>query len=146
MVKPMRYSKALLDLLESFEGCELKAYQDNGGVWTIGYGHTKDVYPGMWITLQQAENFADQDLSLAESYVNAFVYAELSQNEFDALVDFVFNLGAENFRQSTMLSLLNEGDYRAAADQFARWDRCKGVILAGLLRRRLAEKALFQTA
>ncbi len=139
----MKYSKSALSLVEKFEGCELKAYQDQGGIWTIGYGHTANVYPGMTITLQEAEMYAQQDLEIAEIYVNTFVKVELTQNEFDALVDFVFNLGGENFKTSTMLNLLNNGEYNLAADQFARWDRCRGQIVAGLLRRRTAEEECF---
>ncbi len=139
----MKYSKTALQLVEHFEGCELQAYQDSGGVWTIGYGHTQNVHQGMKITLQEAEIYAQRDLEIAETYVNALVIVPLTQEEFDALVDFVFNLGPESFKKSTMLELLNRGEYQLAAAQFDRWDRCGGKILAGLLQRRKAEAELF---
>lgn len=140
----MKYSKSLMTLLEKFEGCELKAYQDQGGVWTIGYGHTLNVHEGQTITLQDAEIYAQSDCNLAEAYVNELVKVPLSQYEFDALVDFVFNLGCKNFKYSTLLELLNKGEYNLAAEQFDRWDRCGGKIVAGLLRRRTAEQELFE--
>lgn len=139
----MKYSKTALQLVEHFEGCELQAYQDSGGVWTIGYGHTQNVHQGMKITLQEAELYAQRDLEIAEIYVNALVIVPLTQEEFDALVDFVFNLGPESFKKSTMLDLLNHGEYQLAAKQFALWDHCGGKILAGLLQRRKAEAEIF---
>ena len=139
----MKYSKTALQLVEHFEGCELQAYQDSGGVWTIGYGHTQNVHQGMKITLQEAELYAQRDLEIAETYVNALVNVPLTQEEFDALVDFVFNLGPESFKKSTMLELLNRGEYQLAAAQFDLWDHCGGKILAGLLQRRKAEAELF---
>lgn len=139
----MKYSKTSLDLVNKFEGCELKAYRDLGGVLTIGYGHTLGVYEGQTITLDQAEQYAKEDLSIAESEVNNLVTVPLSQDEFDALVDFVFNLGEGNFARSSLLVLLNKKQYFAAALQFERWDKCGGIIVAGLLRRRVAEHKLF---
>ena len=139
----MKYSKTALSLVEKFEGCELTAYQDQGGVWTIGFGHTQNVYPGMHITLDEAEEYAKSDLECAEIFVNRLVKVDLSQDEFDALVDFVFNLGPVAFQTSTMLQLINEKQFHAAADQFQRWDHCGGKVVAGLLNRRKMEAALF---
>lgn len=141
----MNYSKDLLSLLETFEGCELKAYQDVGGVLTIGYGHTgSDVFPGMTISLAQAEKLAEQDLQSAVAAVKSLVKVALTQNEFDALCDFVYNVGRENFERSTMLHLLNVGEYHLAAEEFVRWDKVNGKPVAGLLRRREAEESLFK--
>lgn len=145
-MKPMKYSQNALSLVEKFEGCELQAYQDEGGVWTIGYGHTQNVYPGMKITLEEAEEYAKDDLEVAQIFVNRLVTVPLSQGEFDALTDFVFNLGPVAFQKSTMLQLLNCGEYHLAAAQFNRWDRCGGKVVAGLLNRRKMETALFNSS
>ena len=136
MNPPMTYSKAGIQLTERFEGCRLAAYPDTGGVWTIGYGHTHGVHPGMTCTLEQ-------DIQAAADAVNRLVQISLKQPEFDALVDFVFNLGAGAFARSTMLKDINAGNLAAAALQFPLWDRDAGRVLAGLLHRRLAEEAEF---
>ena len=139
----MKYSKAGLALTESFEGCRLQAYQDSKGVWTIGYGHTAGVHSGMTGTQDLANQWLAQDVQWAESAVNANVHVALTQPEFDALVDFVFNAGSGNFRASTMLGLINRGDMHGAALEFTKWDKCGGNVVAGLLRRRVAEENLF---
>jgi len=147
MKVPMQYSNTGLALTERFEGCRLESYQDQGGVWTIGYGHTgPDVGPGMTCTPQQAQAWLALDTHAAAQTVNDLVQIQLSQHEFDALVDFVFNLGAGAFARSTMLRLLNMGEIATAAGQFALWDHIGGREVAGLLRRRLAEKAEFLSA
>ena len=142
----MDYSKNGLQLTEQFEACRLEAYQDGAGIWTIGYGHTgADVQAGMVITQDIAERLLLGDVWFAASCVNRVVKVALTQGEFDALVDFVFNVGIGNFSHSTMLDYLNQGNYAAAADQFARWDKSGGVEVAGLLRRRMAEQKEFQS-
>ena len=133
-----------LALTEQFEGCKLTAYQDQVGVWTIGYGHTgPDVVAGLTITLEQAQALLARDVSSAATCVNNVVAVELNQLEFDALVDFVFNLGTGAFQGSTLLRDLNAGDFAGAAAQFDAWDHAGGAVVAGLLRRRQAETALF---
>ena len=120
MRTPMQYSKVGLALTERFEGCRREAYQDSGGVWTIGYGHTgPDVHEGMTCTDQQAMAWLILDTHEAQDAVNELVNIQLNQPEFDALVDFVYNVGREAFARSTMLRLLNGGDIRTAAGQFA---------------------------
>jgi lysozyme len=141
----MFYSKAGMDITKLFEGCRLNAYQDSGGIWTIGYGHTFGVHEGMTCSQEQAEVWLWEDVRAAERAVNKFVTVPLTQHEFDALVDFTFNLGIGAFRDSTMLRLLNSGNHAAAADEFAKWDKCKGHVIAGLLKRRLEEKQEFQS-
>jgi lysozyme len=141
----MTYSKTGLALTEQFESCRLTAYQDVKGVWTIGWGHTgPDVIQGLICTQEQADDWLDSDMYWAQNVVNNSVKVPLTQNEFDALVDFVFNCGAAAFTHSTMLELLNEGDYKGAASQFDLWDHASGKVVAGLLRRREAETQLFQ--
>lgn len=140
----MQYSKTGLQLTEQFEGLRLKAYQDVRGIWTIGYGHTgPDVHVGMVITQGQAEALLAQDVQTAADAVNRLVTVQLTQGEFDALVDFVFNAGVGHFESSTLLKLLNQGDYAGAADQLDRWSYAGAVQIAGLLRRRQAETAEF---
>lgn len=140
----MDYSKAGLQLTERFEGCRLTAYQDQVGIWTIGYGHTHGVTPGQTITQDEAEAYLAADIAWAVAFVNRSVKIQLTQGEFDALVDFTFNLGSGNFQASTLLRLVNQGQFAAAAGQFERWDRAGGVEVAGLLRRRQAEETEFK--
>lgn len=142
----MQYSKNGLCLTEQFEGCKLQAYQDMRGIWTIGYGHTgNDVHEGLVWTKDQAEMALLLDVAWAERVVNHLVTVTLTQPEFDALVDFVFNAGSGNFINSTLLTKLNAGDYNGAATEFDKWDHANGKVVAGLLRRREAETSLFNT-
>jgi lysozyme len=138
-------NSAGLKLLTSFEGCELESYDDGVGVWTIGYGHTKGIKPGMTITQAQAEDFLKEDLAAFESAVEDAVTVSLSEDQFSALVAFAFNVGADALFESTLLKLLNEGDYQGAANQFLRWDKAGGQRLLGLTRRRLSERSLFRS-
>ena len=133
-----------LALIKSFEGCKLAAYLDSVGVPTIGYGHTSGVFMGDSCTQAQADAWLAEDLKDAEKCVNDAVTVPLTQNEFDALVSFTFNLGCGNFRKSSLLRLLNGSDYDAAALEFRKWDKAGGQVLAGLTRRRNAEARLFE--
>lgn len=129
-----------------FESCPLTAYWDAlGKLWTIAYGHTRGVHEGMTCTQAQADAWLLEDRASAEANVNKHVTAELTQHEFDALVDFDFNCGDGNMDSSTLLKLVNSGDIARAADEFDKWDHAGGKVVAGLLRRRLAEKAEFLT-
>ncbi|WP_338149530.1 lysozyme [Acinetobacter higginsii] len=137
-----------LDLIASFEGTKLKAYDDGVGVWTIGIGTT--VYPngvkvkkGDSCTLDQAKTYFAHDLKRFEASVNNLVKVPLSQNQFDALVSLTYNIGSTAFKNSTLLKKLNAKDYAGAADQFLRWNKGGGKVLKGLVRRREAERALF---
>ncbi|USR72469.1 lysozyme [Acinetobacter junii] len=141
-------SKTGIDLISSFEGIRLNAYDDGVGVWTIGIGTT--VYPngvkvkkGDKCTLEQAKSYFAHDLKRFEASVNNLVKVPLSQNQFDALVSLTYNIGSGNFASSTLLKKLNAKDYQGAADQFPRWNKAKGKVLNGLVRRREAERALF---
>jgi len=143
----MNYSKNGLHLTENFEGLRLTAYPDpatHGDPWTIGYGHTgAEVHQGMTITQEQAEEFLMQDVQKALQTVNSKVHTDLTQNEFDALVDFVFNCGAGNFAGSTLLRKINAGDMEGAALEFEKWTHADGKVMAGLIKRRHAEAVLF---
>lgn len=140
----MTYSQTGLHLTEQFESCRLIAYLDTSLVWTIGWGHTASVIPGQTCTPAQADAWLMEDIQWAASIVNRMVTVALSQLEFDALVDLVFNIGAGAFAKSTMLALVNKGDYTGAADEFDKWDHSGGKTVAGLLRRRQAETTEFQ--
>jgi len=106
----MKVNSRGLQLIKHFEGFFLQAYLCPAEVLTIGYGHTADVQPGDVITAQQADTFLLEDVSESERAVNRFVTVPLTQNQFDALVSFVFNLGGHNFKSSTLLIKLNAGD------------------------------------
>lgn len=136
-----------ISLIKQFEGCMLKAYPDpatGGAPWTIGYGHTgNDVRPGMVWTQVQADSALISDLAQCERAVSRLVNVNLTQNQFDALVSFVFNVGSGNLQSSTLLRKLNSGDYRGAAEEFPRWNKAAGKVMVGLTKRRAAERELF---
>lgn len=143
----MKTSPQGLTLIRQFEGIRLAAYQDSAGVWTIGVGHTLTgftrVKEGDTCTEEQAADWLVGDVEQAESCINSLVKVPLSQNQYDALVSFIFNLGCRAFSTSTLLRNLNGGSYTLAADQFPRWDNVAGKASAGLLKRRIAEQDLF---
>lgn len=140
----MKISQEGIALIKKFEGCELTAYQCSAGVWTIGYGHTKGIEEGMEITQQEAEDMLVEELHEYENYINDNVTAPLSQNQFDAMVSWVYNLGPANLKSSTLLKVLNAGNYDDVPFQIRRWNKAGGVTLDGLIRRREAEALLFQ--
>lgn len=146
----MLSSEQGLDLIMESEGLRLRAYLCPAGIPTIGYGHTKGVKLGDTCTGEQAEQWLDEDAREAAASIDAMVTVPLNQGQMDALVSFVFNFGAEKFRTSSLLRLLNEGKYTEAAAQFPRWvngtnPRTKiWEVLPGLVKRRAAEKALFE--
>lgn len=140
----MDISQLDTDIEKTNEGCKLTAYQDSVGVWTIGYGHTGGgIVPGMTITQECADAFLLSDLKIAFNAVEASVHTPLTVDEESALVDLVFNIGAGNFQHSTLLKLLNAGDYTGTALEFDKWDKAGGQVLAGLCRRRQEETDLF---
>jgi len=141
----MKTGKKGLDLIKHFEGLRLNAYQCSAHVWTIGYGHTAGVQPGDTVTDEQAEALLLQDIAEAERSVNHSLTVPVTQNQFDALVSFTFNVGSGNLRASTLLKKLCAGNTAGAAEEFLRWVNAGGKKSPGLLVRREAEKALFET-
>lgn len=139
----MIISKNGLDLIKHFESLQLKAYKCSANVWTIGYGHTKNVKEGDRISQDQANCFLMQDLYSVERAIVRLVKVKLNQNQFDALCSLIFNIGISAFNKSTLLAKLNTGDYVGAAEQFRRWNKVNNVVMAGLVRRRQAEEDLF---
>jgi|TARA_B110000240_G_C13421618_1_gene419739 lysozyme len=139
----MKISKNGLDLIKHFEGCELEAYKCPAGVWTIGYGHIKTAVEGMTITQHQADEMLIEEMNEYEGYINNSVRVDLTQNQFDAMVSWVYNLGSGNLNASTLLKVLNSGDYAGVPEQLLRWNKAGGRVLEGLTRRRQAEADLF---
>lgn len=141
------------DLIQSFERCELTAYPDpvtGGNPWTVGWGHTgSDVYEGQTVTQDAADSLFEQDISKAENAVNAMVTVSISDNRFAALVSFAYNAGIGALQDSFLLKCVNANNFEGAAEQFLRWDHGHAdgavVVVPGLLRRRQAEKDLFES-
>ena len=139
----MKTSPIGIALIKEFEGLRLKAYLCPGGVWTIGYGHTAGVKPGMVVSEAQAEEYLKADLISFERYLNGLGLV-LNQNQFDALVSLIYNIGIGNFQKSTLLrkARINAND-NSIMDEFLRWVYSKGRVLPGLQRRRLREMKLY---
>jgi len=143
-------------LIQHFESCSLVAYPDpgtGGDPWTVGWGHTgTDVYPGCQITQDEADKLFRDDIFVFVKAVNDLLDGvNATQNEFDALVSFSYNVGAdidsddiaEGLGDSTLLRKFKTGDVAGAADEFPKWNKAGGKIMAGLVRRRKAERAMF---
>lgn len=145
----MKISQAGLDLIKEFEGCRLSAYQDSVGVWTIGYGSTywpdgRRVKQGDKLASDsEAEQLLLDTVKTYEAGVNRVVKTHITQNQFDALVSFAFNLGIRALEKSTLVKKLNKIDIIPVANEFSRWTKAGGKELAGLRRRRAAERDLF---
>lgn len=139
----MKTSQRGIDLIKEFEGCELKAYVCSAGKKTIGVGHVirpTDVIPET-ITEAEADELLASDLVRFETDILSCVDVDLSQAQFDALVSLAFNVGGDAVKKSTLVRKLNAGE--PCADEFLRWDKCNGKPLAGLTRRRQAERSMF---
>lgn len=139
----MKTGRKGITLIKEFETLRLNAYKCPAGVWTIGYGHTKDVKPGDVINETRAEYLLAEDLKDAETVVNREC-PHVSQNQFDSLVSFTFNCGIGNFLKSTLLKCVKANPENVNIRyEFSRWNKSKGMILAGLIRRRKAEADLY---
>lgn len=141
----MNCNPAGIALLKEIEGYRSRAYLDTGGVWTIGYGHTRGVYQGMECTREQAEAWLREDLSDAEEAIDRLVEYELESNEFSALCSFVYNIGTGNFSKSAVLRCLNNGDFDEVPDHMRAWKYDNKKIIHGLEVRREKEIALWNT-
>lgn len=144
-----KVNAATLAHIKASEGLRLSAYPDpgskDGNPVTIGYGSTSGVRKGMTITAAEAEARLVKDLAHAEDTVERLVKVPLNDNQFGALVSFVFNIGSGAFSTSTLLRKLNAGDYSSVPAQLARWNKNDGSVMAGLTRRRAAEAKLWNT-
>ncbi|MDU7405652.1 MAG: lysozyme [Citrobacter portucalensis] len=144
----MKLSQTGIDLIKQFEGYSSRAYPDpatGGEPWTIGYGTTKGIKPGMVINAEQAEKMLRDDVVKFETGVTKLLTAPTSQQQFDAMVSLAYNIGLGNFGKSTLLRKHNEKCYSCAANQFPVWNRAAGKVMNGLTRRRNAERALYMS-
>lgn len=141
-MRPIPQSAATL--IKHFEGCRYKAYKDGGGVLTIGYGHTgPDVESGLSIALEEANTLLLKDLEKAAQAVLRLTKRPLTDNQYAALISFVFNVGAGAYQRSTLRQRINRNDLHGLEAQFCRWSKDNGIVVNGLLRRRKAESRLF---
>ncbi len=142
----MKINAGGLALIKRFESFVGKAYLCPAGVWTIGYGHTGDVKPGMTVTEHQGEAILDVDLDLFEGRVTELLKGiAVTENQFSALVSFAFNVGVAALAKSTLLKKLRANGPLVAAPEFLKWNKAGGKVLAGLVKRREAERLLFLT-
>lgn len=132
-----------LDMIRRWEGLKLRAYRDTGGVWTIGYGHTHTVRPGMAIDRAEAERLLSVDVAWAEEAVDRMVRVPLNSNQRAALISWVYNIGETAARKSTLIERLNAGEYDAVPGELIRWIYDDGTPLRGLKNRRADEAALW---
>ena len=140
----MKISEEGISLIKKFEGCELSAYEDAVGIPTIAYGRIKNVGMGDSCTKEQAEDWLAEEMPEYEGYINDQVNVTLTQNQFDALCSWVYNLGPTNLKNSTLLKVLNKEEYEDVPAQIIRWNKAGGKTLEGLTRRREAEALLFE--
>lgn len=147
----MQINQATVDLVKEFEGLRLTAYRDAVGVWTIGYGTTAaagvGIIPraGLTIIEPAAEEYLRIAVEKFAAQIAPHIAVPVTDNQFGAIVSLAYNVGAPAVIKSTLLRKLNAGDYAGAAAEFARWNKAGGKVLAGLTRRRAAERKLFET-
>lgn len=139
----MNISPVGIALIKKFEGLKLIAYKCSADRWTVGYGHTTGVTEGKHITSSEAETLLAGDLEAVELAIHSLVKEELTQNEYDALCSFVFNLGAGAFAKSTLLKYIKVGNKISAGNEFLKWDKAAKKQLPGLTKRRNEERELF---
>lgn len=140
----MTHSERATALVEEFEGRELTAYQDGNGIWTIAYGRTgAGVVQGLTCTAAQASWWLDTDLGVADAALGRLVKVPVNQNQYDALISLVYNIGQGNFEHSSCLKALNARNYAEACRAIGMWDQVAGRVSDGLVRRRTAEQTLF---
>lgn len=136
-------SKEGIEMIKEFEGFRDEAYRCAAGRLTIGYGHTKDVKEGDIVSADAAEEMLRKEVRWAENAVRKYVKANITDSQEDALVSFVYNVGENAFRNSTLLRKLNSGDYQGSAEEFMKWNKAGGRVLRGLSARRGRERELF---
>lgn len=135
-------SELSYDIIKQWEGYREEAYQDVAGIWTIGYGHTKNVHPGDICTKDEANKYLQEDLWWCHQALSV-IEVPLTINQKEALISFIYNVGPSAFLKSTLLKKLNQSDYFGAANEFLRWNKAGGRVIQGLINRREAEKELF---
>lgn len=140
----MLISEDGINLIRQHEGCRLEAYPCPGGVWTVGYGHTRSAHAGLKITQAQAEELLKSDVDKVNMALQKYIQVSLEQRQWDALGSFVFNVGEGAFARSSLLKLLNQGQFADIPAQLMRWTYAKGQQWPGLVRRRRDEAALWR--
>ena len=140
----MTPSNECIEMVKHFEGFKAVAYLCPANVWTIGYGRTQNVKEGDITSMPQATRDLEEELIEFGDQVHRVVDVELSQNEFDALTSWTYNLGVGNLQSSTLLKKLNAGDKDSVASEMLRWNKAAGKVLAGLTTRRQAEADLWE--
>lgn len=141
--KLLRLSLPGLSFIKRFETLQLRVYDDGFGYRTVGYGHRTELPLGHKITELEAINLLRMDIRAHEGPLKLMHKTRLYQREYDAVVSLVFNIGTGAFAKSTIRKLLEEGNYRAAADEFPKWNKVRGKVVAGLVRRRAEEREIF---
>lgn len=140
----MKTSERGINLIKQYESFRAEAYRCPAGVWTIGYGHTGGVKPGDRVTETEADGLLRKDVESSEKIVSTLVKRPLNQNQFDALVSFVYNTGSGNFAGSTLLRKINKNPLdESIKEEFQKWVYAKGKRLEGLVKRRLEECELY---
>jgi len=141
----MKTSELGIAFIKQFESLRLYPYKCSGGWWTIGYGHaiSRLEQPKWIISEEEADRILEKDLDVTERAISRLIRVALNQNQFDALSSFTFNLGSGALQRSTLRQKINRGEYSDAADEFNRWVLAAGRRLAGLVRRRMAERLMF---
>jgi len=143
----MKASENAYALIKKYEGLRLKSYQDTGGKWTVGWGHTHNACPGKTITLREAEMFFKWDIDDTKTHLDDVIKKynlSFNQNQYDALISFIFNIGIGQFKRSTLLKLIREDvNHPDIIRQFKRWKYDAGVVQPGLVKRRAIESALY---
>lgn len=144
----MKLNENGINLVKQFEGLSLNVYHDIAGFLTVGYGHkvlsSDDLRWGDQISQQTADDLLAKDLEIASNELKSVLKVELNENQFSALASFVYNLGINNLEHSHLLKMINANSLMAAASEFEKWDHSNGAVVPGLLRRRIAERDLFQ--
>lgn len=144
--EPQHINEAGLAIIKESEGLRFRAYRCPAGVWTIGYGHTLNVLKGDTCTEEKAAEWLRKDCERAEQAIEQLVTVPLTDNQFSALVSWVFNLGPEALKESTLLRKLNAAEYAAVPGEMKKWNKANGVTLNGLVARRKKEAALWLQA
>lgn len=148
MLLPVLYlypSEEGKDAIKAHEGYLEASYSDLGGVSTICWGSTKGVKPNSVSTPEECAERLEADLHDADAVIKQYVTHDLTQKQYDAVLSFVFNIGGERFRTSTLLKRINSGDCPGAVDQFQRWVLVKGKVAKGLQNRRAEEAKMFKS-
>ena len=139
----MKTSDKIKKMIKAWEGCRLKAYKCPAGVWTIGYGHTEGVKPGMLVSQSEADAMFDEDIEKFEAHVRPLVNGiGLTQNQYDALVSLAYNIGVSALAKSTLLKKVKaDPNDITIQGAFGQWTKSRGKVLPGLVKRRAAEAA-----